>query len=354
MKSDAAFIRISAASLEGFVRDLFIAAGLKPEWAQAEAEVLVWADLRGVGSHGVLRVPHYLAGMPRGLRRADADIRIVHDRGVMAVLEADRGPGLYVTRRGMDMAIEKARTHGLGFVWTRNSTHTGAMGYYARQAAEQGMIGLTFSSSRPLMAYLGSRDAVLGTAPLSIGVPRKNGTPIVFDMASSATTIGAMAQARQSGKPLPPNVALDSEGRMTTDPQRAETPLPVGGAKGSGLGFMLECLTSLMVGLPLLASALEDPAQRNVFLQNTLCIAIDPLGMPMADNLEAEVDRLARDIAAEPRAEGYDEILMPGERGDRVAARQRVDGITLPAAIWAQLASAAERRGVSLPEVSPA
>ena len=163
-----------------------------------------------------------------------------------------------------------------------------------------------------------------------------------------------MAQARQSGKPLPPNVALDSEGRMTTDPQRAETPLPVGGAKGSGLGFMLECLTSLMVGLPLLASALEDPAQRNVFLQNTLCIAIDPLGMPMADNLEAEVDRLARDIAAEPRAEGYDEILMPGERGDRVAARQRVDGITLPAAIWAQLASAAERRGVSLPEVSPA
>lgn len=350
MKSMDGQIRIAAGALESFVRDIFIAAGLPHDWAQAEAEILVFADVRGVGSHGVLRVPSYLSWMPRGLRRGDADIRVIRDRGALGVLEADRGPGLYVTRRGMDMAIEKARAHGVGWVWVRQTTHTGAMGYYARRAAEAGMVGLAMCSSRPLMAYFGSRDAVLGTAPLAIGAPRANGSPIVFDMASAATTIGAMAQARQSGKPLPQGVALDSAGRVTTDPYEAETPLPVAGAKGSGLGFMIECLASLMVGYPLVATALEDPALKTDYVQNALCIAVDPGALDDGDGrFAAEVERLARDIAAEPRGEGVSEILMPGERGDREAARHLREGVPIPAGIWRQLVAEGQKRGVAAP-----
>lgn len=352
MESMDGQIRIAADSLESFIRDIFVAAGLPQDWAQAEAEILVWADVRGVGSHGVLRVPSYLSWMPRGLRSGDADIRVMQDRGALAVLEADRGPGLYATRLAMDMAIEKARAHGVGWVWVRQTTHTGAMGYYARRAAEAGFVGMAMCSSRPLMAYFGTRDAVLGTAPLAIGAPRANGTPIVFDMASAATTIGAMAQARQSGRPLPQGVALDSDGRVTTDPYRAETPLPIAGAKGSGLGFMIECLASLMVGYPLVASALEDPALRTDYVQNALCIAVDPAALDCGDGrFAAEVERLARDIAAEPRGEGVDEILMPGERGDRVAAQRLRDGVLLPGAIWAQLVAEGRKRGVAAPAI---
>lgn len=345
-------IVIGAKALETFVCDLFVAAGLPQDWAKAEAEILVWADLRGVGSHGVLRVPSYLAWMPRGLRKADAQIRTIRDKGVLAVLEADRGPGLYVTQLAMDMAIEKARAHGIGFVWVRQGTHTGAMGYYARRAAEAGMVGMTMCSSRPLMAYFGSRDAVLGTSPIAIGVPRANGTPVVFDMASAATTIGAMAQARQSGKPLPHGVALDAQGHVTTDPYKAETPLPIAGPKGSGLGFMIECLCSLLTGFPLVASALEDPALKTEYVLNALCIAIDPEALGVSDTFAAEVDRLARDIAAEPRAEGVSEILMPGERGDRVMAQRLMEGIPVPEGIWKQLVNEAQKRGVSVPSAS--
>jgi len=342
-------IRIDAEALQTFVRDLFVAAGLDPEWAAAEAEVLVWADLRGVGSHGVLRVPSYLMWMSRNLRRPDADIRIIAEKGAMALLEADRGPGLYVMRKAMDMAIERARDHAIGWVVIRQTTHTGPMGFFVRQAAKAGMIGIASCSSRPLMAYHGTRDAALGTAPLAISAPRMNGEPLVLDMASAAISIGALAQARQNGLTLPDDVAIDADGHATTDPHAAVTPLPVGGPKGAGLGLMIECITSLLAGLPLLASAFENPAERTDYVQNALVAAIDPAMFPAAEDFPAEVDRLARRLAEQPRADGCDEILMPGERGDREAARRRSDGIELSAALWRQLCDQGQRYGTPAP-----
>jgi ureidoglycolate dehydrogenase (NAD+) len=345
-------IRISAPVLEKFACDIFVAAGLPLEWAQAEAEVLVWADMRGVGSHGVLRIPSYVAWMARGLRRPNANIHVAAGKGAMVLLEADRGPGLYVMRKAMDMAIEKASVHGIGWITVRQVTHTGAMGYYVRQAAKAGMIGIASCSSRPLMAYHGTKDAALGTSPLAIGVPRAGAEPLVLDMASAAISIGAMAQARQAGKPLPDGVAVDENGHVTTDPRAAVTPLPLAGAKGSGLGLMIECLTSLLGGLPLLASAFENPAERTDYVQNALAAAIDPAAFPGADRFPKEVDRLARDLAAQPRADGFDEILMPGERGDREMARAARDGIELTPVLWQQLADVAGKLGVAMPVIA--
>lgn len=343
---------IAADDLTRFARDLFVAAGLREDWAQAEAEVLVWADLRGVGSHGVLRIPSYLIWMARGLRRPDADVRVIAEKGAMAVLEADRGPGLQVMRQAMDMAIERAREHAVGWVVVRQVTHTGAMGYYVRQAAKAGMIGIATCSSRPLMAYHGTRDAALGTSPIAISAPRAGGEPLVLDMASAEISIGAMAQARQSGKPLPDNSALDEDGNVTTDPRRAVTPLPLAGPKGSGLGLMIECLTSLPAGLPLLASAFENPAERTDYVQNALAIAVDNSVFPGGPTLAQETERLARDLAGLPRAPGFEEILMPGERGDREAARRMAEGIPVARGTWDQLLEQAQRMGVTPPAAS--
>lgn len=340
---------IAADDLERFVRDVLVAAGYRERWAADEAEVLVWAELRGVSSHGVLRVPPYLSWMERDLRRPDADIRVVSDRGPMAILDADRGPGLYVMRRAMDLAVERAHDHVIGWVLVRDATHTGPMGFYVRQASDAGMIGIASCSSRPLMAYHGTRDPALGTTPLAIAVPRAGAAPLVLDMASSEISMGAIAQARQRGEPLPDGAALDDLGVVTTDPARATTPLPLAGPKGAGLGVMIECLTSLLVGSPLLATALEDPAQRTDYVQNALAIAVDPTAFPGGPALADEVQRLARDLADLAPADGFDEILMPGERGDRVAAQRRLDGVPLPAGVWSRLVDEAERRGVRPP-----
>lgn len=347
-------IRLQPEVLERFARDLFVAAGLPQEWAAAEAEVLVWADRRGLGSHGVLRIPSYLGWMERGLRKADADIRIVTDAGAMALLEADRAPGLHTMRVAMDEAVARARQYGIGWVNVRQATHTGPMGFYVRQAAGAGMIGIATCSSRPLMAYHGTQGAALGTSPLAIAAPRANGAPLVLDMASAAVSIGAMAAARQIGVPLPEDSAVDEHGQVTTDPDHAVTPLPIAGPKGAGLGLMIECLTSLMSGFPLLASAYEDASQRTDYVTNAVAAALDPAAFPFADTFSEEVDRLARTLADEPRAEGFDEILMPGERGDREMERTARDGITLSAALWQELSTGAERLGVPTPDVSDA
>jgi ureidoglycolate dehydrogenase (NAD+) len=343
-------IRIQSSVLEKFARDLFVAAGLPEEWAQAEAEVLIWADMRGLGSHGVLRIPSYIAWMARGLRTPNANIHVAAEKGSMAILEADRGPGLYIMRKAMDMAIERAREHALGWISVRQVTHTGAMGFYVRQAAEAGMVGIASCSSRPLMAYHGTKDAALGTTPIAIAAPRANGKPLVLDMASAAISIGAMAAARQAGRDLPPDVALDENGHVTTDSSRAVTPLPIAGPKGAGLGVMIECIASLLNGYPLVTSAFDDPAQRTDYVLNAFVVAIDPAWMPAAATFQQEVDRLAKGLATQPRADGFDEILMPGERGDREMERTAREGITLMPVLWKQLADVAGRLGVGMPE----
>jgi ureidoglycolate dehydrogenase (NAD+) len=339
-------IIVAAADLEHMVGAMFLAAGLPAQWAQREAEVLIWADLRGVGSHGVLRVPSYIAGMKHGMRRGDADIRTIFEKGALAIIEADRGPGLHAMRLAMDKAIALSQTHAIGWVALRNATHTGPMGFYVRQAADQDLIGIAMSASRPLMAYYGTRTAAAGTAPLAIGVPCLGGKAMVLDMANAAITIGNLAQARMSGKTLPKDVALDAQGRMTTDPARAVTPMPVAGPKGAGLALMIECLASLMSGSPLLTTAFDEPALRNQHLQNGVCIAVDPTLFLGPDVMAGEVDRLARGVKAEPMAEGFDEILMPGERGDREASHRREHGIPLPVELWNELVTAAKRLGV--------
>jgi len=233
----------------------------------------------------------------------------------------------------------------------RQVTHTGAMGFYVRQVAQAGMIGIATCASRPLMAYYGTRGPALGTSPIAIAAPRAGGEPLVLDMASAAISIGAMAQARQSGSPLPEGVAMDEAGHITTDPMQAATPLPIAGPKGAGLGAMIECLTSLLAGYPLLASAYEDPSLKTDFVLNAAVAAIDPAAFPFADQFEAEVDHFARTLAQQPRADGFDEILMPGERGDRELERSAREGIELTAFLWGQLGDVAARLGVVPPEV---
>lgn len=341
--------RFDHEDLQAFVAAMFVAAGLRPAEAAVEAEVLIWAELRGLASHGLFRVPMYLGWIARGMRNPASAPQVVRAKGATALIDADLAPGLFMMTQAMDRAVGLAREHGVGWVVVRRTTHTGAMGYYVRRAAEAGMIGIATCASRPLMAYHGSRVPALGTSPLAIAAPRANGAPVALDMSSAAIPWGKLAQARANNETLPPGVALDGAGRATTDPNEAEVPLPLAGAKGSGLALMIECLTSLAGGQPLIAPALAGKGP-DYNVQNAAAIAVDPTAFLGGDGFAEEVEAMAEAIAVLPRADGFDEILMPGERGDREAARQRADGIEVPAELWGRLCETAEGLGVAAPK----
>ncbi len=342
-------IRVGAAALQAFTAEVFTRAGLPPADAAVEAEVLVWANLRGVDSHGVLRIPWYVELMDRGDINPRPKVRVRGETAATLVLDADHGFGPVVTVPAMRQAMAKARAAGIGWTLIRNTTHQGAMGYYALMAAREGQAGLAIVCSPPNMAPHGARAAGVHNSPIAIAVPAGRRRPLLLDMATSVAAGGKLRLAVDKGVPLPPGWALDEAGAPTTDARAAKILVPVGGPKGSGLAVMFETLTSLMAGNPLLEPALfgEPGAARH--RQNSVVAAVDIGTFTDLAAYRAHVDRLVEGLKRLPTAEGVDEVLVPGEPEDRCAEARGRDGIPLPAGTVANLRAVAARFGVSLP-----
>ena len=340
---------IAAGDLHRFAVAIFEAAGFSTAHAHATADVLVWADLRGHASHGVMRIPSYLGWAAKGIIDPSARPVVTRRRGAVVTLDARRaiGPAALVEAAGI--AAEQARETALAWVVVKDHSHAGAIGYYARLIAEAGLMAVVMTGSRPLMAYYGTRDAAVATNPLAVAMPGG----FLFDMSSAAIAKGKIAAAAASGKALPRGVACDADGQVTTDPAKAVTILPLGGAKGAGLSLAIEALTSLSLGNPLIASALGDAREAKDVRQNSLVVAVDPEAIEGGGDVAQGVAETAHALKAQPRAQGFDEILMPGERGDREAARRSVGGIRIAAKTWAELAAVASEHGVAMPEGAP-
>jgi ureidoglycolate dehydrogenase (NAD+) len=339
--------RIGAEALQGFARDLLAAAGCMAEDASLWAETLVWANLRGVDSHGVLRIPRYLEWIASGEIRPRPEMKLLKAAGAIALLDADRAPGPVAMARAMEEAIAAARRVHVGWCVARGITHAGAVGHFALRAAAEGMAGLVMTASGPLMAWPGSRGAVVSTNPIAIAIPAGAHPPLLLDMATATVALGKIMSAKQGGQAIPPDWGVDADGAPTTDPAAVATLLPMAGAKGAGLSLMIECLASLAAGNPVLAPAL---AGRKGSHMNGIAIALDLAAFGDPAEFTAGVDALAAAVAAQPRAAGVDRLLVPGERGDAEAERRRAAGIPLPLGVWKQLAEAAARLGVTPPE----
>jgi len=333
-------------ALRRFATSVFARAGLPQADAAVVAEVLVWANLRGVDTHGVTRIPRYVELIERGEMNPRPAIRIRTETPACVLIEADRAAGPVAMMRGVLEAERKARDAGVGLALVRATTHTAALGYYTLEIAKAGMAGIALSGSWPNVVYHGSRASGVSTSPISIAVP--GGEPVVLDMATSIVSMGKLNQAKKAGKPIPEGWALDAQGRPTTDPQAAQTPLPMGGAKGSGLSFMVECLASLIAGNALLAESLEGTADGARHRQNGFVMAIDLAQFGDPASFRGEVDRLVKDLKSLPLADDTEEILMPGERGARTLKARSRDGIPLPPTVRDELFALAERLGVAM------
>jgi ureidoglycolate dehydrogenase (NAD+) len=340
---------ISSADLERFASALFQAAGVVPSMADEWAKSLVWANLRGVDSHGVLRIPGYIERLKTKAINPTPDMRVEKRAGAIALLEADRAPGAVAMTMAMAEAIARAREAHVGWCAARNITHAGAVGYFALQAANAGMAGIVMSASGPMMAYHGAKVAGVSTNPLAIAFPAHNRPPLLLDMSTSTVAMGKVMSARDAGQTIPLGWGLDAEGRDTTDPKKLATLLPLGGAKGSSLSFMIECLCSLTVGNPIIAPALAAGGKLDAPFLNGVAIAVDLAAFGDRERILAEADQLARRIAALPPDERVERIYLPGERGDAVLRERMRTGIPLPQGTWSRLLACAKALGVTPP-----
>ncbi|HEY2184350.1 MAG TPA: Ldh family oxidoreductase [Xanthobacteraceae bacterium] len=343
-------IRIASSALAQFVAALFEAAGVGRPLASEWSASLVWANLRGVDSHGVLRVPGYVERLKSRSINPSPEMKVQRRAGAVVVLEADRAPGAIAMTRAMAEAIACAREVHIGWCAARNITHAGAVGYFALQAAHAGMAGIVMTASGPLMAYHGARVAGVSTNPLAIAFPAGERPPYLIDVSTSTVALGKLLAARDAGREVPSGWGIDAQGRPTTEAAKIATLLPMAGPKGSGLSFLIECLCSLTVHNPILANALEAGGSLDDPYLNGVAIAVDLAAFGNLHSIRAEADRLGDAILSLPPAAGVDRILLPGERGDGTLRERERSGIPLPRGTWDRLLACARNLGVTVPQ----
>jgi len=342
-------IAVGHEELGCFIREVLVATGAREKDARIVADGLVWANLRGGDGHGVSRLPRYLDIIAAGEISRDAVPKLTHDRGATFVLDCGHGFGPVAVMQAAALAVERAKKLGVCFCLVRETTHTGAIGRYAQWIAEQNCAAVIMGAGPTLMAYHAARVASLSTSPIAIAVPSGNG-PIVLDMATSAIANGKILQSRNTGQPLPEGTVLTADGEPTTDPNKAEILLPLGGPKGSGLGLMFEMLASVLAAAPIQARAL-GPERRTRHTGNTAMLAIDiETFRPLAD-FTHDADTLTTLLKALPRQAGFGEITMPGERSQRTESRRRKNGIPIPAKLWAELEKIGKQHNVKVPAI---
>jgi uncharacterized oxidoreductase len=339
---------LEAATLERLTQDVFVAHGLPSEDAAWIASMLVRANLRGHDSHGIIRVPQYVEALRRGTLNPRPKLHLVVDTPTIAVLEGDGGFGQIVARRGIALAIERARAHGVAAVALRGANHVGRLADYAETAAREGLIGLVWVNARGGLnvAPWGGAGRRLGTNPHAIAIPGPGGgVAMSHDFATSVWAEGKLRVKFNRGETVPPGIMLNGRGEPSTDPREyyadpVGSLLTAGGHKGYGLSLAVEILAGILSGV---GAASGEPS---VFRNGTLIICLDPARfMPLAE-FHAQVAALLTWIRSAPLAAGAKEILVPGEPEARMERQRRADGIPIDEETWRQVRECATQAGI--------
>lgn len=339
---------IKADELKAFAAALLDVAGFGAEQAYEMADLLVWANLRGIDSHGVLRIPRYIEMLQGGSVSADAEIADVRRFGAVCVLDAGKAPGATAMNRAAKEAAALAASFGLGWCGVRRTSHAGAIGYFVQQVTKQGMVGIAMTASKPLMGYFGAKGEVLSTNPLAIGVPLPDGrAPLILDMSTAAVALGKIMAAKDADKSIPVGWGVDADGADTTDPHKVAAVLPMAGAKGSGLSLMIEVLCSLLVRNANIAPALTGGKGGGF---NGMVLAVDPAAFGDRGEFLAQVADLARAIHAQEPSAGVDKVMLPGERGHEIERARLEEGVPLAAGTVKRLVEVALKLGIKPPE----
>lgn len=309
---------IAPQELRLWVTRVLVARDLPEADAALVAEALVDTSLRGVDTHGIALLPTYVELLEKGVTKARPQVNIVN-RGAFLKVDADRGLGQVVVTRVLDRVVDMARTQGSATAAIGQVGHLGALGYFARRAADAGMIALVLQNGPALMGLPGSTARAIGNNPIAFGAPAPGRPPVVFDVATSEAAYGKLITASTKNEPIPDGWAMDSAGQPTTDPRAAMSGilLPSGGAKGIGLAMLVEALAGSLSGT-------RPVAGGNIF--GAFLMVVDPalgdagFGVDMSQWL---------DLYA---ASGPD-ARYPGQRAEAVLEQRSRDGIEIASAL---------------------
>ena len=317
--------------------------------ADLVVDSLVQADLWGHQSHGVLRLPWYVARLNSGAMTARTEPEPLIDGGPLLLLDGRAGIGQVLTDAARREAVARAREHGVGVVGVRNSNHFGTAMYYTRRAAQDGCVAILTTNASPAMAPWGGRKKVLGANPWSIAAPAPQGV-VAVDIANTAVARGKIYLARNRGESIPDGWAMDADGNITTDPDAAINGviLPMAGHKGYAITFMMDVLSGALTGAHT-GSRVGGPYDpEKVSGTGQLFIAIDVAALGSTDDYLGEVGQLIDEVKNTPLAPGTSEIFYPGELEDRTAQENlTAGGVPLPEQTRADLQKLGAELGIA-------
>lgn len=328
-----------------FSTRLLMAYRLPEADARTVAHCLVRADLRGVDTHGIQYLPHYLGRVEKGLINPTPKLKMEQATPVAAGLDGDNGFGFVVGMAAVEAAMEMAKTYGVGIVAARHSTHFGMAACYVLRAVEAGFLAQVYSNASPAMPPWGGREAMLGTSPFACGAPGG----YLLDLSFAVAARGKIRKAARRGEAIPIGYALDAHGRSTTDANAAldGVVLPIGGYKGSGLAMLMDLMGGVIAGAGYAGRV------GNQFTDYDRPQDVGHFFMVMKPDLfvsraefEARMRTLVAAVHGAPRAQGFDEIIMPGEREARLEAERRRTGIQIGPVELKSLNEIAAKAGV--------
>ena len=345
----------AAGDLESFLSDSFVALGVPRTDAQIVAGLMVQADLLGYDTHGSFRLRQYVNRLRDGGNNATARVHTVVDKESIAVVDGDNGLGHLAMRHAAQVAVDKARSSGLGWVGVRNGNHAGPLSLYVNMIMEANMIGIGGAvGSANHVAPFGGQDLLLGTNPLAIAIPAGKSPPFVLDMATTTSSAGKIKVLAQRGESMPEGWMVDHEGNPLTDPKRQDEGLllPIGGAKGYGLamgiGLLAGTLNGAVFGKDVVNFTKETKTATNTG-QFIVAVSIDAFGD--LDQFKATVDTIFAEMRDSTALPGYDPVRIPGQNRDDVLAERTKNGIPLHPNLVKALAGIAGE--LDIPELKP-
>jgi ureidoglycolate dehydrogenase (NAD+) len=333
-------MRVTKQQLIDLITTKLHKAGLKEDHAAIAADVLVFADERGIHSHGAMRVEYYAERIAKGGMNTNPDFKFEKTGPCTGVFHADGGNGHAAAKIAMQEAIKMAKENGVAIVGISNMSHSGAISYFTHQAAEADLIALSVCQSDPMVVPFGGAEPYYGTNPIAFAAPSSDGRKITLDMATTVQAWGKILHARSKNESIPNTWAVDENGEPTTDPFNVNALLPIAGPKGYGLGMMVDVLSGILLGLPFgnkVSSMYENLSEYRKLGQ--LHIVINPAFFTGLTEFKQNINNTMEDLNQIKPAPGFSKVLYPGQNNDVVIAEYMENGIEIVDDIYEYLIS---------------
>lgn len=333
-------MRVSKADLKDLIKKKIHKAGLSEAHAEQVADVLAFADAKGIHSHGAMRVEYYAERIAKGGINHEPDFKFEKTGPSSGLFHGDNGAGHVAADLAMDEAIKMAKENGVAVVGVKKMGHSGALSYFTEKAASHDMIALSVCQSDPMVVPFGGAEAYYGTNPIAFAAPGNDGKMISFDMATTVQAWGKILHARSKNEAIPDTWAVDENGEPTTDPFKVQALLPISGPKGYGLMMMVDVLSGILMGLPFgknVSSMYHDLTEGRDLGQFHL--VLNPEFFTTINQFKDNIAQTMSDLNNIKPAPGFDQVFYPGQNLEKIETEYEENGIKIVEDVYNYLVS---------------